>query len=512
MASLDQLKTALVNAHNAGDTQAATVLASAIMKMQPATMKSEADAVGPFEAGLIGAGRGTDKVIQGVRQLWNKATGDQATLDQMAGDEAEKDRLYKPLQEARPLATAIGEAAPALAVPVGAASGLGMVAKSAAANALPGLLGYGSGEDRMKAGAIGAAGGAVGSTIGLGAARLLKPATGALSSESAGAAERLGLKLSAGQKTGNPALQNFENYLSRSPGSSGAMLKANAANQTALDSAAARAMGQNADGLGEDVFRVAKDSIGSEFQRLQGITKPQLGNDFLQALVQIDSANVARGSFKSKEVDSLITKGLDLAAKGNLSGTAYKEIRTELSNEANKAFRAGDATVGQAYKALRKSLDDAAEKSLPAAERKAWAETRKQWSAYKALSKSNVSEGGHVSAPRLASAMRSANGDAVRTGSLTGETADIARIGEAVKGVQNPNSGLLVNQLMYSNPVTALPMMAANKTAQAAYSSPIVQKYLAEGLLEIGPNGRLIMGRAATPLGAPVAQQFLGAQ
>lgn len=468
---------------------------------------------GAFDAGLIAAGRTTDKMLQGVRQIYNRLTGDQGTLDAMAADEAEKDRLFAPLKKERPIATAIGAAAPMLAFPAGGATGAGFVARSALSGAMPGLMSYGTDEERLRGGAVGAAGGAIGGALGLGLSRALKPAgqVAGISDDAMAAADRLGVKLTAGQRSQNPAMVNFENYLAKSPGSSGAMQARQQATQSAMNRAAAGAIGQTGDDLSEGLFSAAKKAIGSEFERLQSITSPNVGDDFLNALAKIDADNVARGSFRSKSIDSLVDKGIDLAAQGKLSGKAYKEIRTVLTNDATSAFKSGDATLGQALKTVRKALDDAAEASLAPAEKKAWATTREQWAAYKALTKSNVAEAGNVSAARLAAELRR-GGDGFRTGAKTGPLADIGRLGEAVKGAQNPNSGQLMQQMLYGNPITGLPMMAGNKTAQWAYTKPLIESYLSKGLFDIGPEGRLMLGRIGGPTGAPLANNYLGVE
>lgn len=493
-------------------------IVGAIKKLlQPAVpwFSTPAEEAGPIDAAMIAAGRTVDRMGKGVQQLYYGATGQDAKSAALKAEADEETRLYEPLQKAHPIATGIGEALPMMAIPVGgAATGLGFVGRSAVAGALPGLLSYGSADERMKAGAVGSVGGAVGGGLGLLGSRILKPAGSAaegLSPEAIAAAERVGYKLSPGQRSQNSAMQNFENYLARSPGSSGAMQAANAANQTALNTAGAKAMGSTAGDLSEGTFSTAKKAIGSEFQRLQGVTAPQLGNDFLSAVAQIDSANAARGAFKSKTIDSLIDKSLDLAVQGKLTGTAYKEIRTQISNDADAAFKNGDATLGQAYKAVRKALDDAAKASLSKADQEAWDTTRAQYAAYKTLTKSNVAEAGNVSAARLAAAVRQ-GGDGLRTGAAKGPLADVARIGEAVKGVQNPNSGQLTQQMLYGNPLTGVPMIAGNKAMQMAYTNPLVQKYLASGLLKIGPNGQIVIGKGAQPLGSPAVQQYLGAQ
>lgn len=490
-------------------------IVQAIKKMAPTKAPSPADGIGAMEAGLIAAGRSTDKIVQGARQLFNKAIGDQATLDKIAQEQADNDAAYAPLKAAHPTATNIGEALPALAVPVGGAAGgtAAFLARSGVAGALPGLASYGSAEDRLKAGALGAVGGALGGALGLGIGKVLKPsgAAEAIAPEAAQAAERLGMKLSAGQKTQNPAMMNFENYLSRSPGSSGAMQAKAAANQSALNKAAASSMGQAGDVLGEGTFAAAKNAIGAEFSRLGGITNPKLGSEFMDALVKIDSANAARGAFKSKSVDSLVDKGLELAAKGKLDGVAYKEIRTALNNDAQAAFKSGDSTYGQALKTVRNALDDAAKASLSKEDQKAWDVARAQWSAYKTLTKSNVSEAGNVSAARTAAALRS-GGDSFRTGAMNGPLADIGRVGEGLKSVQNPNSGQLMNQMMFGNPVTGIPMAAMNKAAESVYSSRPVQSYLSRGLMDIGDNGLLLTGRLGQAASLPMLKNLLGAQ
>jgi hypothetical protein len=486
-------------------------ISAAIRRSMPQQMP-QPDAPGVGESILIGAGRGTDKLVQGVRQGYNWMTGDNATLDRMKAEEAEKDRLYKPLQDARPVATGIGEMAPALAA--GFATGGSSVAAGAASAGLPSLLSYGTAEERLKRGAVDAAFGGAGAKAGQMVARALKPAgvgVAGVSDDALAAAQRLGYKPMPSQIANNQGMAGFENYLLKTPGSSGTMQKAVNANQAALNRAGAKAIGETADSLDEGVFAAAKGRIGGEFDRLSQVTKPVLGDDFVNTLAKIESSNSAKGAFASKEVSGLIDKGLDLAAKGDLDGVAYKEIRTELSNEATKAFKGGDASLGQAYKSLREALDKAAKGSLSEADQKAWDAARSQWDAFKTLTKSNVAEAGNVSAARAAAAVRSKNPN-FRTGGVNGEMADIARVGEAFKGVQNPNSGQLAQQMLFSNPVTGVPLFAANKALAAAYMSPMGQRYFSRGLLDVGQTGRGLLGQGGALLGVPAGRSLLGVE
>jgi hypothetical protein len=132
----------------------------------PAPAPAQPDDPGVLQSTLIGAGRTTDQVIDGVKQLWHKATGNDQALAELEADQAEKARLYKPLQELHPMATAIGESLPAAVVPMGATGTvLGTAGKLAVAGALPGALEYGTAEERAGRAAGGAAAGVVGGLV-----------------------------------------------------------------------------------------------------------------------------------------------------------------------------------------------------------------------------------------------------------------------------------------------------------------------------------------------------------
>lgn len=464
-----------------------------------------AQETGPGEAFLVGAGRKTDQIIAGAKQLYLNMLGTKAEQDALAAEQAQKAEEFAPLQRERPFSTGFGGALPAMAVPGAGASYLGAFLAGAA----PEALAYGSAEERLKRGLVGGGGGMAGRAIGSGLATILKP-TGAgskVSSEAMAAAERIGYKPLAGQATQNPALLNVENYLARTPGSSGTMQAINQANQGALNQAAAKSVGQVGAEVSPGILGAAEKTIGGEFNRLQGITSPKLGDDFFNSLVKIESANAARGSFRNPKIDGLLEKSLDLASKGNLSGAAYKEIRSELSSQANSAFKSeGGATLGQAFKTVRNALDDAAEKSLSPADQAAWQLAREQWGNFKTLTKGLVAEGGNVSPARVAAQLR-AQGPGFRTGASEGLLADVARIGESFKGPLNPNSGNLLQAGTWG-PLT----VPANFAAAKIYTNPVVQKYLRDGVLDIGKNGELIVRATGVPLGVAQTKQLLGVE
>lgn len=160
-----------MRAHQAGDAEAASVLAQEVKRLRstPTPKATLADDPGAAQSLLIGAGRTTDRVLKGMQQLYYGATGNQAKQAELAATAAEDDRLYAPLQEARPFSTGIGEAAPSMLIPVGGSTTLlANALKFGAAGAVPGVLEYGSADERFQRGAIGAASGSAVPLLGAG--------------------------------------------------------------------------------------------------------------------------------------------------------------------------------------------------------------------------------------------------------------------------------------------------------------------------------------------------------
>ena len=167
MATLQELQNALIAADRLGATDDARQLAQAIMALKsqpPAPVQQQAapsEDPGFGQSTLIGAGRTFDRVGKGMQQLYYGATGNEAEQKKLAERAGEDDRIYKPLQEARPWATGIGEALPSMVLPGGGATTLlGNAGRMALASGLPGALEYGSAGDRMLKGGMGAAAGA----------------------------------------------------------------------------------------------------------------------------------------------------------------------------------------------------------------------------------------------------------------------------------------------------------------------------------------------------------------
>lgn len=169
MATLQDLQNALVAADKAGATDDARVLAGAIMKLKsqptaPQAPQPKPDFEDPGALGTlpIAAGKTFDRVLDGFTQMYLGARGESSALGGLKQNVAEKDAIYKPLQEARPFSTGIGESLPSMVLPgTGGATLLQAAGRMGAAAAIPAALEYGSAGERANraiiAGTAGAA-------------------------------------------------------------------------------------------------------------------------------------------------------------------------------------------------------------------------------------------------------------------------------------------------------------------------------------------------------------------
>lgn len=416
-----------------------------------------------------------------------------AKLADLAQEMKFKEAAYKPIQNANPILTKLGESAPAVAAslvaPVtGPASALTIGALS---SGVPEFLSYGTPEERLKRGGRAAVEGGVGGLAGWGASKiisgLITPFKGdGLSAEGKAAAERLGVKLTAGQKTENPVLLKFENQLSQQPGYSSSMQAIGKEQQATLNTAAAKAMGENSNKLSSDVFNSANTRIGGEFDRLNALATPDVSSPaFEQAIRRIEGKNNAMLNFKDTSVDGLVQKALDMNNSGaSLSGPAYQQLRTSLGKRAQDAAGSQQSGVAGAFKGVQKALDDEAARSLPTdADRTALEVARKQWAAYKALTKGSVTEGNDVGAKQVGGALQAGSPDRYKRGLLSSDLMDIARYGEHVSPTALPR-GLMGTPLDTSKNVLASGFHGSiNHLIGGAAMSPGMQAWLGNQVL-----------------------------
>jgi hypothetical protein len=135
--------------------------APAVQWVAAAAPKAPTEDPGFWNAMLIGAGKTTNSVLDGLTQAYLAARGETSALGGLKQNVDNNAGPYKALQQVRPFATGLGEALPSMAVPFGAgATALSTAGRMALASGLPGALEYGTLGERASRAGIGAAAGA----------------------------------------------------------------------------------------------------------------------------------------------------------------------------------------------------------------------------------------------------------------------------------------------------------------------------------------------------------------
>lgn len=437
------------------------------------------DAIGPFEAAMIGAGKTTTRIGQGIKQGWYGLTGNDKSATDLAAQVAEENRLYAPLAKARPIATGLGEALPAMAIPVGSAGGfLAGAGRAALANAIPGALEYGTVAERAKSAGIGAAGGAVGAGIGYGLGRAINPFRGAnplATNETRVIADAAGLSLTPAQATGSKVLSSLDGTLATFPGSASAMAKIQQAQREGFNRAATGMIGEvPVSSITNDAASIASKNLGAKFNSLpSGVTVP-ISDSVVDDLARVETKYMRRlGPDVKPVVKSYIDDILSHSDTG-MPGDLYQAARSDLGAHA-ASLREGSPEA-LAYKGIQKALDKAFTEAAPPDIASQLAKTREQYRNFKTLK------------PLLEkAAMTSSNippmqvmSRALATDNTRGPMQNLAQLGQAIGG-DYPNSGtaprmfwqsILENPLRALNPMMSVGAPAAWTTAHAIHSPP----------------------------------------
>lgn len=464
----------------------------------------EAEDPGALMAGVIGAGRFSDRLLKGAQQAAMTLMQDDAGLAKLKAEEDANTRIYAGLQAKRPVATTVGEIAPLVAT----LPAVGSITGAAALGAVPGALEYGTGEERATRAAMGAAGGAVGAGVGKLIGRAIQPIR-APSSESKAAAQaaadRLGVKLRPGEITGSRPLKWLETSLNDLPFSGGMGQAAEKARQEAINAAGARALGQGAaPEITDTVLATARQDIGGVFGNLLKGRKIELGPTFRADVAKIVDSKVMP-SLRDDSVEAVIAPFKNLpAGKVKVTGEWFQQNKTALDMAIRSAYNNGQPGRAMALQDFESALVKAAEDSMNATERAAFKAAQKQWATLRLLETGKVVEGGNIMPGRLDSALiqRYKAGGAYKEGKITGELADIGRLGQVFKPL--PQSGT-APRAIYStgalfggmaNPPMAAAAMTAPALAQKFLQSDVGRKYLTRGMAEITPEieRRLMQG------------------
>lgn len=358
-------------------------------------------------------------------------------------------KSYKTLEDAHPVATGLGEAAPLAMFPMvrlaeGAGAGAAAL-NSGVSAALPSLLGYGDAGERLKAGALSAAGGALGSGLASGAAKVISGVKNVLTPEAqrlaALAAEKYGIPLDAAAKTGNKALQTVNAAMENMPITSGVEAAKKNAIRQAFTREVMKTLGETTEEATPATFGAAKARMGGEFERIFNKVNVNLDDKGVQEglgkVVQnaVDTLPPDQARIVAKRTSDLFSK---IGEDGSIAGKAYQAWRSDIQSQATKT---SDEWLATHLRDLYRVVDQAAYKSAAeAGEEGALKTVRGQYRNMKTIEPLVAkAENGTISPSLLRGAVMQHTPDyATGGGSDLGE---LARIGRLFVSDQVPNSG-----------------------------------------------------------------------
>lgn len=481
-----------------------------------------------MEAPVIAAGRSADKVVQGTKQIglaanvaarqaFDMPNGDQLRqLAAMDKTEAEKDAAYAPLREKYPFLTGAGETALMLGVPGGQATALGRVAAPALAYGLQGAMSYGSPEERAKAGIGNLALGGVGGSVGEIMRSVVAPAKSTLTAGQQKALERaagvVGYKPRASDLTGSETLRRLEDAVARQPGGAGPMREFMDQNDRAISRHLAKGIGEDADALTSDVLANASERLKGTYNEMKGRASMPVQQPIFDSITKAESMLTKGDSVgpKKEAYDMLQRLKDDLYQTKQFDGATYQSWSVDLGAKVRELYKT-NRTAASALSEVEKTMD----REARGADGPLWAKTDKQNAQLEMLMKPGVVDEvtGKASPRKLASAMERQFGKSMKTGKITGETADVAALARAFPPMAEGS------QTAGREAFGGLPgwMMAApNYMAAKALSSEAGRDYLAKGLLghpglSSGAGG--LLSRMGTPLTIEeIQRQLLGYQ
>lgn len=447
-----------------------------------AALKKDADALTTRQAIELGAGKTYDMVGKGMQQIYYNLTGNEKELAALKERADRVKRLYAPIAESHPVASAVGESVPAMLIPVGGAgaTALGAVGKMAAAGAIPGALEYGSVGERAGRAAMGATGSVVGGVVvpkvagmAVGATKAaLKGLAGNITPEAlalAAKAKALGIPVNVAQLGDSKFLKTLASTLEQIP-FTGAAKKA-AEQRTAYNEAVAKTFGEDASKITPEVYTAAKKRLGAQFDTLAARNtldvnaglKTKLGDivkdaestasdDTVRAVKNIMDRVTEQSASTGGHTPAQLSNVLDSAGSPivlraasdspvstKLAGTVYSSIDTELNN----IIKAG-GEKGLYAKRLQTAIREGMDNSINTADKAAWAETRTQYKNLKAVRSIVAKDGanGDIPPSQLMNALNStdAGKEAMAMGSR-GMLGDIGKIGKQFVRDTIPNSG-----------------------------------------------------------------------
>lgn len=170
----------------------------------------------------------------------------------------------------------------------------------------------------------------------------------------------MGFQLTPGQASGSTALRQLEAKLEAQPMTSGRFNAIKANNQTVLNRAAARSIGETSDTLDSSVLEQARDRISNVYKMVADKTpRPIEADPFIGKLSGIE--NDFEGLLPGSVLDNPLVKRLySYASNGQATGEQLQDIASKLGKAANNQMTtaSGDRQLGMALFKVKDMADD----------------------------------------------------------------------------------------------------------------------------------------------------------
>lgn len=478
-----------------------------------------------FQKFAAGAGKSVYDLGRGIKQIFSGnspsmsglVSGDNRNPAQQSVDESRQ--LDAPLMKTG--AGVAGDIAgnTAMFAPTAFIPGANTYTGSALGGAVMGALQpTAGGESRtsnaLLGGVMGLAGQAVGNAVG----RAIRPITSRLSPEAealAQAAQREGIPLTAGQKTGSRPLQIAESVMENLPLTSASQIAGREAQQRAFTAAALKRGGMVGDAATPELLGTQRAALGNTLQDIASANTLNFNGKLMDDLSGIAQKAAVRGKTAAEPVHSIIDNILNEVGQGGvMGGKNYQAWRQTL-----RPLASGGGENAHLYGEIRRALDNAFNAQM--ANSQPWTQANRQYANLKTLM--NAAGGPGVSAAtnqiaptQLASALRQSIGkEGVSLG--RGDLNELSRVGQTFVRDNVPNSGTAQRQLIQNlltsgggvlggagiGGGTAMAMgkdplqgaaygagiggaaLAAPRLAQILMNSPAGQKYLTKGAVAL---------------------------
>jgi hypothetical protein len=208
--------------------------------------------------------------------------------------------------------------------------------------------------------AVGTAGGA---TVGKVGKMITSPGIPVAADRTAivGEANRLGIKLTPAQRTGDITLSQFEEGLASRPGSAKIILDAREAQRKVLDKKAAEAIGSKGDAPNETVLATQRAIANKGYEPIASIPKMGWDTEYVTAIDRFAArqATKATGSTDAAQVAFRLRKGA-----GKLDGDGFLEELQGVRDLAFSARQNHDPATAKQLGKLAEIMEDYAERKV----------------------------------------------------------------------------------------------------------------------------------------------------